>query len=502
MQIYSVQQIRAWDSYTIDHEPIRSIDLMERASQAFVDWFTEAYPEESGTITILCGMGNNGGDGWAIGRLLSENGYTVQIWDCQLSAQRSPDNKINAERFVQYAYGPIYRVLEEDPYPLLHPESVLIDALFGSGLSRPISGYWGGLITWINEQPITRIAVDVPSGLFADQISGGSILKAHHTLSFQVPKLGFMFSEHGPCLGDWQILDIELHSDFVGENPSFYQLVDLDICQNIYRPRPRFGHKGTFGHALLLVGSRGMMGAGVLATQACLSGGCGLVTAHIPAQGELIMQISFPEAVLSLDPANDWISVLPNLARYQAIGIGCGIGKREESAQVLLELIQKTQVPLVLDADALNILSEHPSWITELPPHTILTPHPKEFARLFGATKDSLEQLDRLRAAAQETSCVILLKGAFSRIALPNGQIFFNSTGNPGMGTGGSGDVLTGLLTGLLAQGYPPEEAAILGTFLHGRAGDLAAEVVGQEALLASDLVDQMGPAFLSLLRD
>ncbi|MEO1712162.1 MAG: NAD(P)H-hydrate dehydratase [Bacteroidota bacterium] len=499
MHIYSAAQIRDWDAYTIEHEPIASIDLMERASQAFVDWFIDHFPEESGTITILCGVGNNGGDGWAIGRLLAENGYTVQIWDTQISALRSPDNHTNAERFVHNAYGPIYRIMEGDAYPLIHSKSVLIDALFGSGLSRPIAGYWAELIQWINQQPITRLAVDIPSGLFADQKSSGTILQANYTLSFQIPKRSFFLSENALFTGDWRVLPIGLHPDFVHSNPSPFQYVDRSIIQSIYQPRPRFGHKGTFGHALLMVGSRGMMGAGILATQAGLSSGCGLVSAHIPAKGELILQISFPEAVVSLDPAEDHITTLPNLSRYQSIGIGCGIGQHPNTAEVLEQLLQEARVPMVLDADALNILAQHPKWLEHLPANTILTPHPKEFSRIFGPSEHSLDQIEQLRHAAQKYQCVIVLKGAFSRIALPDGSVFFNSTGNSGMGTGGSGDVLTGLITGLLAQGYTAAQAAILGVFLHGRAGDLAAEVVGQEALLASDLVDQIGPAYRSL---
>ncbi|MEM1218175.1 MAG: NAD(P)H-hydrate dehydratase [Bacteroidota bacterium] len=499
MHIYSAAQIRAWDAYTIEHEPIASIDLMERASQAFVDWFMNHFPDESGTITILCGIGNNGGDGWAIGRLLAENGYTIQIWDVQIGSKRSTDNHTNAERFVLNAYGSIYRIMDGDAYPLIHAKSVLIDALFGSGLSRPIKGYWAEFIEFINQQDITRLAVDIPSGLFADQLSQGAILQAHHTVSFQVPKRSFFVTEHAKYTGEWRTLDIGLHAGFVEAHPSPFRYVDATIIQSIYRPRPRFGHKGTFGHALLLVGSRGMMGAGILATQAGLSSGCGLVSAHIPAKGELMLQISFPEAVVSLDPVDNHISILPSLSRYQSIGMGCGIGQHPDTANVLKELLQETSVPLVLDADALNILAQHTEWLEHLPANTILTPHPKEFSRLFGPSEHSLDQLEQLRQAAKKYQCVIILKGAFSRIALPDGRIFFNSTGNPGMGTGGSGDVLTGLITGLLAQGYAPGQAAILGVFLHGRAGDLAAEVVGQEALLASDLVDQIGPAYRSL---
>jgi NAD(P)H-hydrate epimerase len=260
--------------------------------------------------------------------------------------------------------------------------------------------------------------------------------------------------------------------------------------------RRKYDHKGTFGHALLIAGSYGKMGAAILTAKACLRSGVGLVHAHIPKAGYEIMQTAVPEAMLSMDRYDHYFSALPELDMYHAVGAGPGLGMEKQSQMALKLLIQECQQNMVFDADALNILAENKTWLPFLPQGTILTPHPKEFQRLAGHWKDDFEKLDILRNFCSKYHVYLVLKGAHTATCFPDGKIYFNSTGNPGMATAGSGDVLTGMITGLLAQGYTPGQAAVIGVFIHGLAGDLAMKEKGMESLIAGDIIEHLGRAF------
>ncbi len=499
MKIFSAAQIRAWDAYTIAHEPIASIDLMERAALAFVHWFTSRFPDADQPVCVLVGPGNNGGDGLAIARLLHQRLYTVSLYRCHVGAQVSADFQINWERLPQWDAITVTHLHEGDAMPQLPSGVILIDALFGSGLNRPITGYWAKLIQHLNALPLTRVAVDVPSGLLTEAPTEGVCLHAQHTFSFELPKLAFFMPENERRVGQWEVGSIGLHPGFMAEEDTPYRYTDAAVARALLRPRRRFDHKGTFGHALLLAGSYGKVGAAVLAAKACMRSGAGLTTVHAPACAYTILQTAVPEAMVSVDVQADCISTLPEVKAYHAIGAGCGWGQAPVTAQALRQLLEQCASPLVLDADALNLLAQDAALLARLPRDTILTPHPKEFERLFGATANAFERLALLRRKAQELGAVIVLKGAFTCVASPDGICRFNATGNPGMATGGSGDVLTGILTGLLAQGYPPVDAAVLGVYLHGLAGDLAARALGEEALVAGDLNRWLGKAFREL---
>lgn len=500
MKVFTTSQIRDIDAATIKNEPVASIDLMERAAQACADWLSERFDRDD-PFMIFAGPGNNGGDGWAIARLIADKGFTnIHLYQVQLSAELSPDSAVNRQRLIRQDRVPVSVIGSSADFPTISPPAMVMDALFGSGLSRPLQGLAAELVKHINTSGCRVIAVDIPSGLMGEDNAGNtmdSVVRAHHTLTFQFPKLSFFFPENEAFIGEWTVLDIGLHRESIEKIPVPYYYIDgTDIAIRI-SPRRKFSHKGTYGHALLLAGSYGMMGAAVLASRACLRAGVGLLTAHIPKQGYWIMQIAVPEAIVSLDPSEECFSELPDLKPYTAAAVGPGIGTRPAVKEALNFLFLKCGVPLVIDADALNLIAVHKEMQQRIPENSILTPHPKEFERLAGKTDTGYERLMKQIEFARIHKVIVVLKGANTSIAMPDGTCFFNSTGNPGMATGGSGDVLSGILLSLLAQGYKPADAALVGIYLHGLAGDCAATKTGRHALIASDIIDNLGDAFL-----
>jgi NAD(P)H-hydrate epimerase len=500
MKILNTHQIRALDEYTIEHEPVASIDLMERASLAFVKWFKTNFPNRKKRIRIFCGPGNNGGDGLAIGRLLSQDHYEVLIYVLEIGTSKSPDFQVNMERVKQSRCCPYEIVEKGQALPEFGEGDILIDAIFGSGLSRPIEGYWADFIQHLNAQPATKVAVDIPSGMFADQPTVGISLQADFTFSFEMPKLGFLFPENADRVGEWSCGSIGLHADFIEKENTLFFYSDQNAVKPLVRVRKKYSHKGSYGHALLVAGSLGKVGAACLAAQAILRSGAGLLTIHAPKCAYQILQTVVPEAMVVLDEEEEVITnVTSDLAKFNSFGIGPGIGSNNLTTNALEDLLDRIDTPIVLDADALNLIAANPSLFNKIPKQSILTPHPKEFERLFGTSKNNFERLDLQREKAKELGIFIILKGAHTAIACPDGSCHFNSTGNPGMATGGSGDVLTGILTGLLASGYQPFAAAIFGVYLHGLAGDLAVKSIGLEASIAGDIIKYLGKAFLAL---
>lgn len=491
MKILSADQIKAWDAYTIREESIASIELMERASRAFVNWFIEHY-DATQKVGIVCGTGNNGGDGLAIARLLHDWNYPVKVWIVR-GGNESPDFTTNLKRLEKIS---IQEITTDTDCELFSDRNILIDAIFGTGLSRPVEGIYAQVIDCLNRSKSIKLAVDIPSGLRVDQHSEGEIFKAHQTVSFQNPKLAFLMPENQQFVGEWHLMDIGLSKKFVKEVESLYSFTTFKYAKRIIRPRSRFDHKGKFGHALLIAGSTGKTGAAVLASRASLRSGLGLLTVHVPQSGYSIIQTAVPEAMATIDQSADYFSGREIEDFYDALGIGPGLGQADESVKGLKEILNKFRKSIVIDADALNILSAHPELQKLIPVGSILTPHPGEFERMVGPWKNDFDRLEKLKELADRIQSVVILKGAYSAIASPGNKVFFNSTGNPGMATGGSGDVLTGVLTGLLAQGYRSEEAAILGVYLHGLAGDLAAREKGQISLIASDIIDFLPLAF------
>ena len=499
MKIFSAAQIREADAFTIAQEPVSSADLMERAAGKCAAWledhFSTAHP-----VYVFCGKGNNGGDGLVIARLLLEHGYTVSTGILQHSSKASAGQQLKLQALQALEPSGIYHIGDVSDFPSLPDNAVIIDAIFGTGMSRPVDGWVAGIIHRINDLRHKHIivAIDMPSGLIADQSSLHSpVIQAHYTLSFEFYKLAFLLPENAPFAGEVHILPIGLHPAYITQTPARYHLSDREIMRTIYKPRDPFAHKGTYGHALLVAGSYGKMGAAVLSAEACMRAGVGLLTCHVPACGYDIMQISVPSAMCITDENRHYNTHFHNdLHKYKAIGIGPGLDTQPATARSLELLLDAWQQPMVIDADALNLLSVYPSLLDKVPAGTILTPHPKEFERLFGATANDVARLELLSQQAVSRQLYILLKGRYTAIACPDGAVYFNNTGNPGMATGGSGDVLTGILTGLLAQNYSPKAAALLGAWLHGFAGDLAAAHLSPEAMTAADIIAWMGKAF------
>jgi NAD(P)H-hydrate epimerase len=499
MKILNAEQIRAWDQYTIEHEPTASIDLMERAAGKCFEWLEEnswfVYP-----FSIFCGKGNNGGDGLAIARMLAVQGCTVSVNILEFGHRGTDDFQANLARLHQYPSVTIHFIQDETNFHSFTKDTVIIDALFGSGLSRPLDGITAKLVDHINNSGCSIIAIDVPSGMSVDQSSkGNTIIKANYTLSFQCYKPAFVVAENASFIGDVIILDIGLLPEYLSAIETNFELIDISMVRSIYRPRNRFAHKGNFGHALIIAGSYGKMGAAVLSARACLRSGAGLLTCFIPKCGYEILQTDVSEAMVMTDVNSSMITKIDDdIFKYDAIGIGPGLGTASETRTAIQELISVYKKPMVIDADALNGLSmEKP--LPSLPPGSILTPHPKEFERLFGECKNDFERIQKAVSHAKSLNCLIVLKGHHSFIAMPSGKGYFNNTGNAGMATAGSGDVLTGMITALLAQRYSPENAAILAVNLHGAAGDIAANEFSQEAMIAGDIIDKIGEAFKQL---
>ncbi len=500
MKIFRAEQVREIDAYTIKNEPIQSIDLMERAAMRLSGWYVRHYHTDR-KVVVFAGPGNNGGDALAMARMLADRQYRVECC-LLLFGKLSEDCTINLERLKEQGLVKLIEVSDQDSLPEIVKTDVVVDGIFGSGLSRSISGLPASAIRHINEGEGTVIAIDIPSGLFGEDNSGNDyahVIKADYTLTFQFPFFSFFFDIHEPYVGQWRVHDIKLHPQAIENEGSDYRTLEAAEIRSLLPQRRKFAHKGTKGHALMISGCYGMMGAALLAGEACLRSGTGLVTLHVPRFGYGIVQTAFPEAIVSLDQSDILFSEPPDLEPFDAIGIGPGLGCKPNSGKGLKMLLERAKVPLVIDADGLNLLAQHPDWFELLPEGTILTPHPREFDRLVGESANSYDRHLKQREFASKHKLVLVLKGAYTGIASADGRYFFNTTGNPGMATGGSGDVLTGLITGLLAQGIPSLDAALAGVYLHGLAGDLAAEASSEEALIAGDINLYLGEAFREL---
>ncbi len=502
MKILRSSQVRELDNYTILNEPISSINLMERAAMAISKWINGNVFKEK-TIKIFVGSGNNGGDGLAIARQIYEFDYNVEVFLVKISDKLSNDNQINLDRLKNIDKLILKEIRNKSDFPEITRDDILIDGLFGSGLTRKPEGLAKDIVQYLNNSKTEIIAIDIPSGLFGEDNSGNdldSIIKAKHTLTFQMPKLSFFFSNNDVYVGNWVVLPIGLNQDFIDRLDSSFYLTDREFIKSKIKVRKKNSHKGAYGHALLISGSYGKMGAAVLAAKACLRTGCGLLTVHVPKVGYQIMQTTVPESMISIDCSDIIFTDIQSIENYTSIGIGPGIGTKQNTQKALVNLFEKVKAPMVIDADGLNILSENREFLNKIPGNSILTPHPKEFERLVGKRSEGYKRIELQIEFAKRYKVYVVLKGAYTSITCPDGMCYINSTGNPGMATAGSGDVLTGVILSLLGQGYEPKDASIIGVYLHGLAGDIAAEKIGQEALIASDIIENLGNAYLKFI--
>ena len=497
MKIFRSEEIREIDAATIRLEPVTSAGLMERAATTLFQRIRDLVATDR-KISVFAGPGNNGGDGLVLARLMHEDGFQVKVFTVETGSARTDEFLLNAGRLERSGVVPT-ALADPALFPSISSDEIIIDALFGTGLSRPASGAVAEIIRLINKSGARVISIDIPSGLFSEDNSNvdhESVVMAWRTLSIRFPRLAFMFPGNGINVGEWESIDIGLHTETILTKETPYYYITRESVRPLLKVRGRFDHKGLFGHALLIAGSEGKTGAATLAAGAALRTGAGLVTVHTPATSVSCLQASLPEAMVSPDPGAGHVIMLPDLSPYEAIGAGPGMGTDPDTAVVLRELLEKAAVPLVLDADALNILSANREWLKLLSSRTVITPHPAEFRRLTGSGSSDYRLMQEQRAFAADHGCVVVLKGAHTSVALPNGRVYFNSTGNPGMATAGSGDVLTGMITALLAQGYHPSDAAIAAVFLHGLAGDIALRIHSEESVIAGDILMNIGRAF------
>lgn len=502
VKIIPTSGIKQLDAYTIEHEPIASIDLMERAAQALTDAIVARWTEKSTPFIVFAGPGNNGGDALAVARLLAERGYRPDVYLFNTKGQLSKDCEANRDRLTGVEGVSFHEVTTQFVPPTLTAGHVVIDGLFGSGLNKPLGGGFAAVVKYVNASSAQVVAIDVPSGLMGEDNTyniQAHIIRANLTLSLQLPKLAFLFAENALYVGEWQLLDIGLSAEAIGQADTDFVLAEDEDILPMLKPRDKFAHKGCFGHALLIAGSQGMAGASILAAKACLRSGVGLLTVHVPFCNNSIVQTAVPEAMTELDYSETCFSEYVDTDDYRAVALGPGLGRKPETEEAVLQQIESCQTSMVVDADALNILGEHREYLNRLPQGSILTPHPKELERLVGTCRNSYERLDKARQLARTAQVHIVLKGAYSAVITPEGRCWFNPTGNPGMATGGSGDVLTGVLLALLAQGYETTVAARLGVYIHGLAGDLCCKRQGMTGLTAGDLVQMLPAAWRAL---
>ena len=502
MKIFTAAQIHELDKYTIENEPIESIDLMERAAKALTRAIMDEYNSLMPVI-VFAGPGNNGGDALAVARMLAENNYTVTVYLFNVNGKLSNDCAVNKVRLMDNRRVKNFiEVRQEFEPPVLEEGMLIIDGIFGSGLNKPLAGGFASLVKYINSSAATVVSIDVPSGLMTEDNTynvRANIIHADLTLTLQHVKLAFLFKENQPYIGRLKVLDIRLSKEGIQKLDANYTMLEENDVRQMIQPRSAFAHKGDMGHALLIAGSYGMGGAAVLAAKACLRSGCGKLTVHSPKKNNMVLQMSVPEAIIQLDREETTFSEPIDTEEYHVVGIGPGIGTSEQTAIAMISQIRRSQCPIVADADALNMLGTHRSWMQQLPKGMILTPHPKELDRMEGNSADSYERLVKASNLAERIQGYVILKGHYSALCMPDGHVIFNSTGNAGMATAGSGDVLTGIITGLLARGYKQAEACLLGMYLHGLAGDIAAKELGEESLIASDLIQYLPKAFKRL---
>ncbi|TVZ28494.1 hydroxyethylthiazole kinase-like uncharacterized protein yjeF/hydroxyethylthiazole kinase-like uncharacterized protein yjeF [Gillisia sp. Hel_I_86] len=502
MKIFDIAQLAEADRVTIKNQAISSAELMERAATLV---FNDIHSKLNGAqipIKIFCGIGNNGGDGLVIGRLLLEHGYQVTVYVVNYSKKRSQDFLLNYDRIKEVSNDWPGAVKSENDFPELSEKDFIIDAIFGIGLNRRLEDWVGKLVQHINRSNAFIVAIDMPSGMFADKIPNekNPAIKANVTITFQSPKLIFFLPQAAAYIGDMEVIDIGLDREYLAKTVVNKQLINKPEAQLLYRPRTNFAHKGDFGHALIIGGSYGKIGSISLTGKATLRTGAGLVTIYAPKCGYQILQTGLPEAMVLTDKNENELNSIEFDLEPEVICFGMGAGTSQETTAAFKDLLIKTKKPMVIDADGINILSKEKDLLKELPENSVLTPHPGELERLIGKWKDDFDKLEKAKKFSKKHKVIVVIKGAHT-ITVFKEDLYINNTGNPGMATAGSGDVLSGVITSLISQDYEPLIAAVLGVYLHGKTGDILAEEMSYEGLIAGDIANNIGRSFLDLFK-
>ena len=502
MKIFSTDQLYEADKITEAKQEVSFNDLMERAGTQIFNWFHERLQGAPVPVHVFCGIGNNGGDGLVVARLLIENGYNVKTYIVNYSDKRSKDFLVNYDRIKNVTKDWPLLMTGEEHFPEMTSDDIVIDAMFGIGCNRAPKGWVKKLIQYINAQPCFKLSIDVPSGMYAnaplDDLE--AVIKANHTLTFQAPKLAFFMPTTGKFTGYYDVLDIGIDREFLATNPGIATVVAKPNAQRMYKQRDKFSHKGTYGHVLVVAGSYGIMGAAILSTKGAFRIGAGKVTAFVPECGYHIMQTSVPEAMVLTNEEDELITDIKYNFEPTAIAVGMGIGVNKVTVQALSALFKKTKSPIVIDADAINCISENKEMLKLIPENSIFTPHLGELEGLVGTWKNDYDKIERAKKFAKKHKAVVVIKGANTMTVFED-HIYINTSGNPGMATAGSGDVLSGAIVGLLSQGYDPLTAAIFGVYLHGSAGNIVSHAISYEGTMAGDIADALGEAFIELFR-
>ena len=500
MKILSKEQIYQGDKITIEKQNISSADLMERAGIQIFNWLHKRMQGAQVPIRVFCGIGNNGGDGLVLARHLITHGYNVLTYVVNCSDKRSKDFLINYDKIKNVTHDWTLLLSCKEEFPTIDKDDIIVDAVFGIGLNRPADDWVKALFQHFNTSKAFTVSIDMPSGLYTDKIpeDENAVVWSDYTLSFVSPKLVFFLPETAKFVTQWSVLDISIDEEYLSEIETEVEFIEKYEVLSIYKPRDKFSHKGHFGHSLIIGGSYGKIGAVTLTSRAALSTGAGLITAYIPKCGYTILQASFPEAMVITDKNEDYISKIDFNIKPTVIGIGVGLGTHTKTIDAFEVFLKQNKMPLVIDADGLNILSKKKSLLKHLPKNTVLTPHPKELERLIGKWKDDFDKLNKVKTFSKKHKVIVVIKGA-NTITVFKDKLYINSTGNPGMATAGSGDVLTGIITGLISQKYTSLEATIFGVYLHGKAADIAVEDIGNESLISSHIIEYLGEAYLDL---
>lgn len=500
MKIYSKKQLYKGDKITIESEGITSVDLMERAATAIFNWMHLRMQGAQVPIHVFCGIGNNGGDGLVLARHLINHGYHVKTYVVNCSDRRSKDFLVNYERLKQTSKNWPALLKCASDFPEIHPDDIIVDAIFGIGLNRPVDAWIALLFQHLRNSKAFTLSIDVPSGLFIDAVpqNDAEVIWANYTLSFQSPKLVFFLPQTAKFTQQWEVLDIGWDTNYIQSTETEAQLISKFEVLPLYKPRDKFSHKGNFGHTLIIGGSYGKIGAVNLAAKAAMATGAGMLTVFVPKCGYIPIQSNFPEAMVITDANEDVITNIKYDLKPNAIGIGMGLGTNDATILALESFLKNQNSPIVIDADALNIVSKKRGLIKLIPELSILTPHPKELERLVGVWKDDFDKISKVKSFSKKHSLIIVIKG-FNTMTVLKDKLYINTTGNPGLATAGSGDVLTGIISGLISQGYEPLDAAVFGVYLHGKSADIKVQTYGYQSLIASYVIEGIADAYLDL---
>jgi hydroxyethylthiazole kinase-like uncharacterized protein yjeF len=502
MKIFSKEQIYEGDKLTTEKQKISSTDLMERAGTQIFNWLHMRMQGAQVPIHVFCGIGNNGGDGLVVARHLVTHGYNVKTYIVNCSDKRSKNFLINYDRIKNVTKDWPTLLSCTDDFSPIDANDIIVDAVFGIGINRPVDDWVKGLFNHFRASRAYTLAVDIPSGLYTDKIPEDTeaIVTAGYTLSFQTPKLVFFLPDTAKYTAQWEAIDIGIDQEYIYKTKTEADLIGKHEVLPMYMPREKFSNKGTYGHSLIIGGSYGKIGAVTLASRATLAVGAGLVTAYIPKCGYTALQAAFPEAMVITDANEEKLTSINFDIEPTVIAFGVGVGTDAETVKAFETFLKNNKTPLVIDADGLNILSKKKALLKLLPEQTVLTPHPKELERLIGKWKDDFDKLKKTKTFSKKYNVIVVIKGA-NTITVFQDKLYVNATGNPGLATAGTGDVLTGMITGLIAQGYKPLAASIFGVYLHGKSADLLIEDYGYQSLIASHVIGGISEAYLDLFK-